>query len=313
MSRKHAKGAGPAMEDDDYDAAESGQAMGKRGSDGPGRSRPQVIAAVVCVVVLLAGWPIVSIPAGHAAVVDFFGHASLHTLDAGVRLKTLFASTHRFSLKTQLLEVSQDAPTNEGLVVELDVAVLFHIRRDMVREIYVSMGTNYAEVLLVPEVTSTIRSLTASVSAKMLYGTGRDEIAQGITKHLNEKLGPRGIEVEQALLRKVLLPKLVTTAIEEKLKAEQESQRMEFVLTKEKQEAERKRIEASGISDFQKIVSAGISQQLLEWKGIEATERLAASHNAKVVVIGSSKNGLPLILGDGHSSRDDGAVAEGSG
>ena len=98
-------------------------------------------------------------------------------------------------------------------------------------------------------------------------------------------------------LRKITLPEGLTASIEEKLKAEQESQRMEFVLTREKQEAERKRIEAKGIADFQDIVSKGISDQLLKWKGIEATEKLANSQNSKVIVIGSGKDGLPLILG----------------
>jgi len=93
------------------------------------------------------------------------------------------------------------------------------------------------------------------------------------------------------------LPVQLTEAIEQKQRADQESQRMEFILTKERQEADRKRIEAQGIADFQRIVAQGISEQLLRWKGIEATEKLASSQNAKVVVIGSGKDGLPLILG----------------
>jgi regulator of protease activity HflC (stomatin/prohibitin superfamily) len=98
-------------------------------------------------------------------------------------------------------------------------------------------------------------------------------------------------------MRQITLPPGLTSSIEEKLKADQESQRMQFVLLKEKQEAERKRIEAKGIADFQDIVSKGISDQLLRWKGIEATEKLAGSNNTKVVVIGAGKTGLPLILG----------------
>ncbi|MFZ0456598.1 MAG: prohibitin family protein, partial [Ignavibacteriaceae bacterium] len=109
---------------------------------------------------------------------------------------------------------------------------------------------------------------------------------------------PRGITVEAAPLRQITLPARLTESIEEKLKAEQESQRMQFVLQRETQEAERKRIEAKGIADFQEIVSKGISEQLLKWKGIEATEKLAGSSNSKIVVIGSGKDGLPLILGN---------------
>src|SRR5262249_29098523 len=105
------------------------------------------------------------------------------------------------------------------------------------------------------------------------------------------------IIAQQVLLRKIGLPPVVANAIQEKLKREQEAEQMKFVLQKEQQEAERKRIEGQGLADFQRIVAQGISPQLLEWKGIEATEKLASSGNSKVVVIGSGKNGLPIILG----------------
>jgi len=104
------------------------------------------------------------------------------------------------------------------------------------------------------------------------------------------------VVAEQVLLRKIGLPPVVANAIQEKLRREQEAEQMKFILLKEQQEAERKRIEAQGIADFQRIVSQGISQQLLEWKGIEATEKLAASPNAKIVIIGNPKTGLPVIL-----------------
>lgn len=260
-------------------------------------------SAVGLLVILIIGAPIVVVPAGHAAVVDFYGHVAKSTIPAGMHVKTLFASSHFFSLKTQLAEVTQDSPTNEGLIVELDVSILYHVKPDMVRDLYLTVGPKYYEVVMRPEITSSIRTLTARFNAKTLYSAGREELTMGLEKQLNDNLAPRGIIVEQALLRKLVLPKIVSGAIEEKLKAEQESQRMEFVITKEKQEADRKRIEAQGISDFQKIVSEGISSELLEWKGIEATERLAESNNAKVVVVGNSKNGLPLILGDSHSGK----------
>lgn len=243
------------------------------------------------------GWPIVVVPAGHSAVVDLLGHVEDQTIPAGLHFKTIFASTHLFSLKTQLMDAAQDAPTSEGLMVELDVSVLYHLDPSAVSRIYKEVGTNYNTVLVKPEVASTIRGLTSKYTAKTLYSAGRETLSKGIVDELNEKLQTRGIIVEQALLRKVILPKLVTAAIEQKLQAEQESQKMEFVLLKEKSEAERKGIEAQGIADFQAIVSEGISSELLEWKGIEATENLANSKNAKVVIVGNAKNGLPLVLG----------------
>ena len=114
---------------------------------------------------------------------------------------------------------------------------------------------------------------------------------------LSRELGKRGIEVENVLLRDIQLPATLKASIETKQQAEQESLAMSFRLQKERQEADRKRIEAQGIHDFQQIVAQGISPALLEWKGIEATESLARSPNSKIVVIGNSKNGLPLILG----------------
>jgi len=122
-------------------------------------------------------------------------------------------------------------------------------------------------------------------------------VAKQIVATLTELLGQRGIVVESILLRDIQLPATLKASIEAKQQAEQEALAMNFRLQKETQEAQRKRIEAQGIRDFQQTVSQGISAQLLEWKGIEATETLAKSSNAKVIVIGGGKNGLPLILG----------------
>ena len=122
-------------------------------------------------------------------------------------------------------------------------------------------------------------------------------VAKQIVAQLSDKLGQRGVVIESILLRDIQLPTTLKASIELKQQAEQEALAMSFRLQKETQEAQRKRIEAQGISDFQRIVAQGISSQLLEWKGIEATENLAKSPNAKIVVIGSGKNGLPLILG----------------
>lgn len=127
------------------------------------------------------------------------------------------------------------------------------------------------------------------------------EIRDKLMAELKAKLEPRGITLEDVLLKGIKLPKQLTDAIELKAQAEQESARMEFVLTKEKQEVERKRLEASGIAAFQKIVSEGISDQLLQWKGIEATQKLAESNNAKMVVMGDTRGSLPVLLSDGNS------------
>jgi regulator of protease activity HflC (stomatin/prohibitin superfamily) len=152
-------------------------------------------------------------------------------------------------------------------------------------------------VLIVPNLRAAIREATAAHTANALYTGEREMVGKQIFDQLTLKLGERGVLVESVLLRDIQLPVTLKASIESKQQAEQEALAMNFRLQKETQEAQRKRIEAAGIRDFQQIVAQGISPQLLEWKGIEATETLAKSANAKIVVIGNSKNGLPLILG----------------
>jgi len=253
-----------------------------------------VVAAVFGLIALLQLFTV--IPAGHVGVVDFFGRVSPNTLKSGMNIRNPLARIIKFSIKTQQVFEEMDVPSREGLTVKLDVSVLFHLDPEKAAQVYRTVGANYVEVILVPQFRSVCRGVTAGYEAKALYTSQREELARMIMQDLAKLVAERGIVVEATPLRKIELPRKVTDAIEEKLKAEQESQRMEFVLAKERQEAERKRIEARGISDFQNIVAQGISPNLLRWKGIEATEKLAQSQNAKVVIIGSGKDGLPIIL-----------------
>jgi len=236
------------------------------------------------------------VPAGHVGVVDFFGSVSPTSLKAGINLRNPLARIVKMSVKTEEIKDVMDVPSKEGLTVQLEVSALYHLNPDRAPEVYKTIGPNYVEVILQPQFRSVARGVTAGYDARALYTSVREVLAQTILTDLQRLVEPRGITVEATPLRRVGLPPGLTQAIEEKLRAEQESQRMEFVLLKEKQEAERKRIEAQGISDFQNIVTKGISEPLLRWKGIEATEKIAQSANAKVVIIGAGKDGLPLIL-----------------
>jgi prohibitin 1 len=237
------------------------------------------------------------IPAGHVGVVDFFGTVSDYTLKAGINFVNPMARVVKMSVQTQELKETMDVPSKEGLTVQLEMSALFHLNPDRAADVYKTVaGGNYIDVILVPQFRAVSRGVTAGYDARALYTSEREMLAQLIQKDLAAKVEGRGINVESAPLRRVGLPPDLTRAIEEKLRADQESQRMAFILQKEKQEAERKRIEAAGIADFQRIVAQGISEQLLRWKGIEATEKLSASPNAKVVIVGGGKTGLPLIL-----------------
>jgi prohibitin 1 len=237
------------------------------------------------------------IPAGHTGVIDFLGNVSDKTLKPGVNLVNPMAMVEKMSIKTQELKELMSVPSKEGLSVDLEISLLFKLNSEKANDIYKTVGPNYADIILVPQFRSVVRGVTARYEAKALYTASREKLAGEILDELEKLVGPRGITVEQAPLRQIKLPERLTKSIEEKLQAEQESQRMAFILQKEEKEADRKRIEARGIADFQDIVSKGISDQLLQWKGIEATEKLANSSNTKVIVIGSGKNGLPLILG----------------
>jgi prohibitin 1 len=265
---------------------------------GPRFVRRAIIALVIFVLVVIGG-PITVVPAGHVGVKDLFGKVSPNSLPPGVHLILPFTRVHKMSIRTMELKETAEVPSKEGLTMDLEGSVLFRLDPAKASEMYRTVGVNYAEVVVVPQVRSAIREITASYDAKALYSSEREQIARETFELVQKMTSGRGIIVESILLRKIGLPPVVANAIQEKLKREQESEQMKFVLAKEQQEAERKRIEAQGISDFQKIVAQGISAQLLEWKGIEATEKLAMSPNAKVVVVGNPRNGLPIILGGG--------------
>lgn len=266
------------------------------GNPGPRFARRVLIGAALFIVLVL-GAPITVVPAGHVGVKDFFGSVSSNVLTPGVHVVLPFTRVHKMSIQTQELKETAEVPSKEGLVMDLEGSLLFRLDAAKAADMYKTVGANYVEIAVVPQIRSAIREITASYEAKVMYSAEREQIARETFELVKKMTGGRGIIVEAVLLRKIGLPPVVANAIQEKLKREQEAEQMKFVLQKESQEAERKRIEAQGIADFQKIVAQGISAQLLEWKGIEATEKLAMSPNTKVVVIGNPKSGLPIILG----------------
>ena len=256
-----------------------------------------VLFAIVALFFFLFFNPVVVIPAGHVGVLDLFGSVPPRVLSPGVSLVIPFTRVIRMSVQTLELKETAEVPSQEGLIMDLEVSLLYRLQPDKADDMYRTVGRDYASVAVEPQIRSAIREITASYDAKALYSSEREKIANQIFDFFAKLTRERGIVAEAVLLRKVGLPPVVVNAIQEKLKREQEAEQMKFVLQKEQQEAERKRIEAQGIADFQRIVAAGISPQLLEWKGIEATEKLAQSPNSKIVVIGNPKSGLPIILG----------------
>ncbi|MGA3243473.1 MAG: prohibitin family protein [Bacteroidota bacterium] len=254
-------------------------------------------AAAVLFAVVALSQAFTVVPAGHVGIVDFFGTVSDKTLSPGINLVNPMAKVVTYSAQTKEHKETMQVLSREGLTIGLELSVLYRLNPDSAASIYKKIyGGDYEDVILIPQFRSISRAVTASFQASALYSTERERLSEAVQSELAKVIGVRGIVVESTPLRNVALPSQLTEAIEQKQRADQESQRMQFVLTKEKQEAERKRIEGQGISDFQNIVARGISDQLLRWKGIEATEKLAASTNAKIVIIGAGKDGLPLIL-----------------
>jgi prohibitin 1 len=261
---------------------------------GAGKRILQLGILVAVIIVVMASTT--SIPTGNVGVLTLFGRVTGETLPEGIHLVNPLKSVQKLSVQTQSLKESANVPSNEGLILALDTSLLFRLDKTMAAQVYQTVGADYVEKIVEPTLRAAIRASTSAHTANALYTNARELVQQQIQDELTKQLAPRGVIVENVLLRDVQLPAMLKGSIEAKQQAEQDALRMSFILQKEKQEAERKRIEAQGIADFQKIVAAGISTQLLEWKGIEATEKLAASSNAKVVIIGNPKNGLPLVL-----------------
>lgn len=265
----------------------------------PGGSLSRVIGFFVLgfLIVIFLFSAVTRVDSGAVGVLTLFGRVTGEALPEGIHVINPFKTNHELSIRTQEIKETASVPSSEGLVMNLDTSLIYHLNPEKAAEVYQKIGPRYVDVLVEPNLRSAIREATASHTANALYSGEREMVAKQIVAQLTDLLSQRGIVVESILLRDIQLPSTLRGSIELKQQAEQEALAMNFRLQKETQEAQRKRIEAQGIRDFQQIVAQGISPQLLEWKGIEATETLAKSPNAKVVVIGSGKNGLPLILG----------------
>ena len=262
---------------------------------------------------------IVIVQAGHVGVAVVFGSVQPSYLSEGIGLINPFAIVKQMSIRTETYTMSSvhnegqvagddsiQALSSDGLLMPLDVTIAYRLVSSDAPRVFRNIGEDYVDKIIRPSSRTAVREAIAGYTAQEAYSNKREELSQamhdGLVAKMKQLLSQRtefssatGFIVDQIMIRNLQLPKVVKDAIEEKLAAEQASLKMKFVLQKEQQEAERKRVEASGIRDFQKTVAEGISSQLLEWKGIEATERLAASPNAKVVIVGG-KNGLPVIL-----------------
>jgi regulator of protease activity HflC (stomatin/prohibitin superfamily) len=247
---------------------------------------------------LLEGCRCPVVGSGHKAIVfeTLGGGTSRKTLGEGMHVMPIWNSILPYDLRLREMKEQLVVLSSNGLTLRVDASVRFRPKAEELYELQTQIGPNYAEVVIGPVVRSEARKVFGRYAPEEIYSTKREAIERQIYEEVQKALEGKHVVVEAILIRDVELPDAIKNAIADKLAEEQRSQKMRFTLDKERQEAERKQIEAEGINKYQAIVRQGLTPEYLQYKGIEATERLASSPNAKVVVIGSSKSGLPMIF-----------------
>ncbi len=273
-------------------------------------SRPAKVVGLILLVLGALTASIRQIDAGQVGVISLFGNVSDRVLNAGLNFVNPLAAVSEFDIKTQnyTMSASHDEGqkqgddairvlTADGLEVIIDLTVLYRVVPDDAPKIYRQIGEDYTDKIVRPITRTRIRDNAVYYDAVALYSTRRDEFQGRIYKTIEADFKKRGLLLEQLLIRNIDLPASVKKTIESKINAEQDAQKMQFVLQKERQEAERKRVEAQGIADYQKILATGLTDKQLQYEQIKAQRELAASPNAKIVIMGSRGN-VPLILND---------------
>lgn len=249
------------------------------------------------------------VDAGKVAVQSLYGSVKSDVLESGLHIINPLMDLILFDMQTQNYTMSavQDEGeksgddairvlSNDGLEVVIDLTVLYRILPSDAPKIYKQIGENYTDKIVRPITRTRIRDNAVYYDAVALYSTKRNEFQQRIFKTIEEDFKKRGLVLEQLLIRNINLPASVKASIESKINAEQDAQKMTFVLQKEKQEAERKRVEAQGIADYQKIISTGLSDKQLQYEQIKAQKEIATSPNTKIIFM-NGKN-APVILSD---------------
>ena len=285
----------------------AGIAIGRRPSPISSYSRYLRIGGTLFLVIGLLTACFVQIGTGEVGVQVLFGSVQNNTLPSGLHIIDPLVDIQRLDIKTQNYTMS--AVRNEGakegddairvlsadgLEVVMDLTVLYKVIPSSAPNILRETGIDYTDKIVRPLTRTMIRDNAVYYDAVSLYSTKRDEFQNRIFKSIEGDFRQRGLLLEQLLIRNITLPQAVRTSIEQKISAEQDAQKMQFVLQKERQEADRKRVEAQGIADYQKIISESLTDRQLQYESIKAQLEIAKSPNAKVIVMGG-KTGTPVI------------------
>lgn len=277
-------------------------------ANSPVRPYSNLITIIGFVIVILSAVmaSVVQVNPGEIGVQKLFGKVNNNILESGLNVVNPLVEVVTFDTKTQNYTMSgvndegeklaDDAIrvlSADGLEVVIDLTVLYKVIPSQAPRILQEIGTDYKNTIVRPICRTKIRDNAVYYDAVALYSTKRDEFQGRIFKTIESDFKSRGLMLEQLLVRNITLPASVKTTIESKINAEQDAQKMTFVLQKEKQEAERKRVEAQGIADYQKILSTGLSDKQLQYEMIKA---IATSPNAKLIIMNGGKNSTPVIL-----------------
>ena len=251
----------------------------------------------------------VQISPGEVGVQTLFGKVQSGILTEGLNVVNPLVEVVHFDIRTQNYTMSgvQDEGQKmgddairvlsaDGLEVQIDLTVLFRVMPDKAPEILRNIGKEYRDVIVRPLVRTKIRDFAAYYDAVALYSTKRDEFQLRLSQAIEKEFTERGLVMEQVLIRNINLPESVKAAIEAKINAEQDAQKMKFVLDKERQEADRKRVEAQGIADYQRILTASLTDKLIQYEQIKVQKELVTSPNAKVIIMGNGK-ATPILFG----------------
>ena len=266
---------------------------------------PFIITGVIAVIVILylSSEIFITIKAGERGVLykRFQGGTDFNiSYTPGFHIKAPWNDIFVYNVRESIINEKMDVLDKSGLSVSVDVSVRFFPMYKQIPYLHEFFGEGYVELLVKPEVRSTVRRVMGRYTAEEIYSTKRAEVEDAINSETEEILKSKdnNIQMQALLIRSINLPDQIKNAIESKLQQEQEALAYRFRLDREKSEAERKRIEAEGISNYNEIINASLTERILRQRGIEATMEIAKSPNAKVIVVGSGKDGLPLILGN---------------
>lgn len=265
-----------------------------------------IITSILTLIIFICSMSIVG--PGEVGVVSTFGKVDNHPINSGFNLLNPVSVVHKMTIQTQNYTMTATPAegqvkgddsipviSNEGLTLNLDVAVLYHLNPTEAPRVFREIGENYVDTIVRPEVRNQIREVASQYSAQQLYSDKRDEYNAKLSQIIAKRLGEKGIVTESVLLRNISLPQQLNKSIQDKLSAQQDAEKMQYTLQASKVEAERKVVEAQGIRDAQDVISQKLTPEYLQWYSIDMMKNLANSQNTTFLFVPTGQNGMPIV------------------